>query len=1589
MKMTQAEKFLLALMITGCLTVTARAADRIENPTGSTIEINGETFSDLSYVSNTNACGAAVYNEGTIGSITGSFTENHAQGTDESYGGAIYSEGTIGSIAADFTDNYAGGYQTSGEAFSGSAAGGAIYIEDAEVESITGNFSGNYAVGTASATGGAIHLSDYGKIATITGNFTGNYVEAGMIANGGAIYITDEISLEIVGNFENNHAVSDYTATGGAITDGGARLTITGDLKNNYVEAGSGNAEGGAIYYAAGINEGVSINGNVTGNHAASSGGSAYGGALVFGGDDEIIDQVNGDITGNWAKAENGYAIGGALYNSNTTTVVGAVRENYAIGGELALGGAIYTKGDLTVTGDFSDNYAIADGDVYGGAVAALSGELGDMRTVIIGDFKNNYALSTSGDAMGGAVLTYHDAANSGTMTTTVIGDFTGNFAQAENGNAMGGAVYNSDTSYLAGDFSDNHAMGANAYGGAIYNEGTIGTVTGNFSGNYVSAEEEAYGGAIYNEDGTISSITGSFTGNYAQGEEESYGGAIYSEDGELISSIEADFTGNYAGGYDLYGDVASGAAAGGAIYLDYTEVGSVTGNFTGNYAVATASANGGAIYLSDGGVISTITGNFTDNYVEAGLIANGGAIYIADETFSLDIDGNFENNHATSNYYDASGGAIFNWGAELTITGNLKNNYVEAGAGNAYGGAIYAQYGGSSAPFVLNGNVTGNHASSSGGNAYGGALVLAASRSTVSGDIIGNWASAESGTAIGGAIYNGSVTSVYGALQGNYAVGGELALGGAIYTAGSLTVTGGFTGNYAKANGEDGIAMGGAIAAVSSQLGNITNRIFGNFQNNYAESTSGDAYGGAVCNYHDATRAITTTTSLVGDFSGNYAVAEGGKAMGGAVYNSDMAEIVGNFTGNYAQGLEAYGGAIYNGKSENEDYYSAAHLMGNLTGNFAQGENKAFGGAICNEFVLMVSEGVNLKDNYASSESGEAKGGAIYNVGVTCIYDFGTETYEAYKISLGDVTGNYAEGATEASGGAIYNKSDAMTIVVTGSMMNNHASATGSANGGAIWTTGDVEFVADGKNIFISGNYTEGSDGTDENAVYMAKDAETGETGTVEFKLSNGGSIYLYDNVRGEDVYGAKISGDGLDTTFYLFNDLYGANVTAGNTTLNTVNSEIHKYSVNSFTLTDDVNFVVDVDLENEEMDRISAESYGEHNGTLTVSGINGLTDTSEDSVAILFAEDGLKESVTSSAGTVYAPIYRYDTTYDIRDDGGYLVFDKAGFNPAVMATSFSAMGVYNAFGLMYEYNFEHSDYFMKLPENVRLALAQEQKKDKKAPKENDATRPEYYNRHELTERGAWFRSFFSNESVPYRGEWNSRDKYYGAIVGFDSDMHVNVNGWANVTTGYVGSLGIRQNYGGGRIKQHGAFIGVTESFYKKNFYTAWTAAAGLTKAHEYTMYGQDASRNTTWGVAGKFGWNFQFANGVFALIPTFTASYTTVDPEDYVNAADVKLTGSGVRAVQLNPNVKFVVNLNGGWQPYLTVGEIWTVGGSSNIRANGVKLDELELRPYTEYGIGVQKRWANERDAYVQLLGHSHGRDGILVGAGIRWNF
>ena len=305
------------------------------------------------------------------------------------------------------------------------------------------------------------------------------------------------------------------------------------------------------------------------------------------------------------------------------------------------------------------------------------------------------------------------------------------------------------------------------------------------------------------------------------------------------------------------------------------------------------------------------------------------------------------------------------------------------------------------------------------------------------------------------------------------------------------------------------------------------------------------------------------------------------------------------------------------------------------------------------------------------------------------------------------------------------------------------------------------------------------------------------------------------------------------------------------------------------------------------------------------------------------------------------------------------------------------------------FNYVFEHSMAFMNLPYTERLSI--KHANQYALSPTGDATDVGVYSPLMLKQdlHGFWFKPYASFENIPLKNGPKVSNINYGTLIGYDSEMRTTKNNWDRVYTGYIGYNGASQRYSGVDAYQNGGILGGTVTFYKNNFFNATTVSAGATVGDATGMYGSENYTMLIAGIANKAGYNFEFKDGRYIIQPSMMISYTFANTFDYNNAAGVRIESDPLNAIQLAPGIKLIMNTKNGWQPYIGVNMVWNLLDDSRVTANDVRLPEMSIRPYVQYGLGVQKNFKEDRfTAYGQAMIHNGGRNGVSLTAGLRWN-
>ena len=1489
--------------------------------------------------------------------------------------------------------------------------------------------------------------SDFGDYGDITGNFIGNYAEplplteGNDVLSGGAIYNFLNISTptigDITGDFIGNYASStemDIIVQGGAIYNYGTIGNITGDFIGNYA-SGKYHAAGGAIYNYWSIGN---ITGDFIGNYA--SGKYAYGGAIL---NYRSIGNITGDFIGNYVSSTENDARGGAIANYwSIGNITGDFIGNYASSTEnVAYGGAIFNSGTIgDITGDFIGNYASGKSNAYGGAIDNR-GTIGD----ITGDFIGNYASSTEDYVQGGAI--YNDEGTIGNIT----GDFIGNYASSTKANAYGGAIYNDSPNStttigdITGDFIGNYASSTNsyAYGGAIFNASsnstaTIGDITGDFIGNYVSApKDSAYGGAIYNNSSTgtatIGDITGDFIGNYASGKSNAYGGAIYTNHYDATTTI-GDITGDFIGNYALS---TKKNACGGAIFnaTDYgtATIGDITGDFIGNYAISTNSrVYGGVIYNQ--GTIGNITGDFIGNYASGESFADGGAIYNDEGTIG-NITGDFIGNYASSTNSYAYGGAIYNEvnlykkNAIGDITGDFIGNYASSTNSYAYGGAIY--------------NNTSIGQLSDEGNLTGG----------IYGSFTGNYAETTSNfyLALGGAVYTRKDMNFIAdgntiTFKDNYTKDSRGVIPNAIFvetSSNSSPTISLIANNSGKILFYDQID-GGKVSGTTIDR-----------TNHYNLSLTGDG-SSTIGLYNDITNANITSDNVSIDFinndTKNYDVVSFNANNTKLNIDVDLTNKTSDkiTTSNTSTGTVVINSVNFIGATEEaitvqvinnnaddsnlqlalgDNIHTVDNILNTLTDN------------VFNDDVFMQEDGINITTTNTANDSLIIYRDKIYDTlelitskESSGVRNFTFQTADTYNLSQNlspvtegtlNINGTDAGSVINANGHTLFDLQNNTTLNISNTTLDNAKdfaingqnpnavisltnSSVSNTDGTGINSNVNINITADNGKSEFSGNKT---------AIKM-----NNNSGIISLNSINNGNITVNDIIDGSSGYSVNFNGDKTsnitinndiknavisldDTNLYLgredvFSQSSALNLNSGNLYL--TNNAIGNARVPLLSLNGTTNLSVDVDLENEIMDRVTADNYNiADDAVLNVEYLNLISTTEKNNVKILFADEQLSENVQytgdspisyKGTNTVYSPIYKYDVEYSVNEDDGlgYFWFNRAGggsgnpsdaFNPTVLAQPAAAQsGGQAVISETMHFAFQHADTFSILPSSVRLSILNNSDNRYAI---NDTV--PFYSR--VNNKGFWVRPFTTFESMDLKNGPNVDAVTYGTLIGFDTDFQEFGHGWYGVTSGYVGYNGASLSYSGVDTIMNGGLLGTTQTFYKGNFFSAITLTAGGSAGSSSSKWGSEDFAMLLAGIGSKTGYNIEFNDGKFIVQPLLALNYSFVNTFDYTNAQGVSIKSDPVHNLQINPAIRLIGNLKNGWQPYASVGMVWNVLNSSHVTANDIILPKMSVKPYVEYGLGVQKNWSEKFSAFLQAMVRNGGRTGVALSAGFRW--
>ncbi len=1305
---------------------------------------------------------------------------------------------------------------------------------------------------------------------------------------------------------------------------------ISGKTFENIDISAKGNVQNG---YGSGILNTGSIK-SLTNN--TYSGNKAYNGGGLY--NLGIIDAIENEVYSNNSAT----LAGGAITNLVTINTINATFTNNSVTDENSFGGAIFNSGKIgSINGIFDGNTSTSGG----GAITNV-GEISSIS----GKFTNNQAKIA-----GGAIVT-SDVSNE-TLTLNA------NLKEIKNS-----------------IFENNKATGKSGGGGAIINNQLTNTLNINSSSfNSNSAND---GGAIFNA-GSLAVSNSTFTNNTAQ----RTGGAIANVS-DTKQKVNANLTVQNSNFYNNQSD-----AAGGAIYTD-SSLTVKNSNFYNNRTNKTVSDE-----------------NSKGNEESFGL--GGGAI------FSLMGDLNIEEASFANNETNGNGGAVYSFAG----TQSIKNSDFIGNKAEQEGGAIYALSLDNSkeTTTITDSNFINNTAVKN-----GGAISLENTQASIiakNKDVTFSGNTAEKGNDI---YQNKSITNIYAEDGRRITFNGGIAGNGTINTKGTILLNGAVTPDA------------GALAV------NVNSGTIKPSSENYLDGTDLTLAEGSTLDLRNGKLGAMNLNSLTSN-NGNLkldvdvtseALADGilAKTANG---NLNLSEV--NMMSDMADGTNSISATLTgldkltiktpeNGLNAlTNDYLYTVKVNGtNATVDRYTQNGSA---AKIDGFSLAVNQTDKIGENNVTLQN-ERSFSAQRDVEIT-----GTGLEKGWTGNLGgtklSVNGNgYTVKGGENSGIIVNN---GQTLEFTDTNIDGFKATETTKGALTVKDGGNLNISALNHDVKIS-NVTAGqaADGTalDKNAIFLDGSGNS----KVNLTTANSKSITINNDIRSSNVANEiTMKGDGTilyngivdpvtltnenartihnnkiqDVTYNLNSGMVGftkeSYLSDGNNSLvfnggmlTLANGAVNPVNLEALSLNANSNIAVDADLANSKMDTISANNYNFANDDvkLNVSGINLLSDAKSEMTTINFVNDNsLKSHISTTVSEVaYSPIYKYGVAYD--PTMGNFEFtrgnasDYKNVNPAVMVAPVAAQlgGYFNQLNA-YDQAFSNMDMTMLMTREQRQAL----KMYNKYAYNGDGFGSVATSSGAIPEEraGVWARPYSSFENVHLKNGPKVSNVMYGTFFGGDSSIKEFKNGFDGIFSAYVGYNGSHQVFNHNSLWQNGGTLGLTGTLYKGNWFGGWTIATGLSGVDANTMYGSEDFGMWSIGTALKTGYNWELLNNKFIIQPHMMVSYSLVDTFNYTNAAGLKISSDPLNAVQLAPGLRFIGNLKDGWQPYLGLDFMWNIMDKTKFDAMETSLPQLSVKPYIQYGVGVQKRWGERSTGYAQAMFRNIGRNGVILSLGYRASF
>ena len=219
--------------------------------------------------------------------------------------------------------------------------------------------------------------------------------------------------------------------------------------------------------------------------------------------------------------------------------------------------------------------------------------------------------------------------------------------------------------------------------------------------------------------------------------------------------------------------------------------------------------------------------------------------------------------------------------------------------------------------------------------------------------------------------------------------------------------------------------------------------------------------------------------------------------------------------------------------------------------------------------------------------------------------------------------------------------------------------------------------------------------------------------------------------------------------------------------------------------------------------------------------------------------------------------------------------------------------------------------------------------------------------------------------------------------LAGGEAQRGIGISEWG-IFGGYVGGTQDNEYM---NIDQGGGYVGLYTGYNIQNFNLSLAANVGALFNSTEHEYGIDDFTNSWAGAALNATYNIAL-DETFTIQPGVHAGYTWIGSADYVSLSGDEISNGNFNMFEVAPEIRAIKHIGRGWFGYLHFKYAFIMGTPGDVFVGGTLYDELDMRNYAEYGIGIEKS-IDRFNVSLNINRRDGGRDGWNGGFNLKYIF